>query len=116
MFNNLPIEVFYFSLIPAVMIALVALFIFIFLRKKENIQYKYNYIMKVLLIIMISFVLPVIVGYSVWRILRYISLGILLSKIVYVIILCILIIALIILLIIICRELYKSLDDKKRVS
>ena len=120
MFDNLTMEIFYYSLIPVVILALITLFILLFSRKKEDKRYKYSYIIKVLMIIMISLVLPLITGYTIWFILRYLAKGTLLSNIGYVIILVLLIIALIILLVIVCRKLYKSinkdLDEKKEVS
>ena len=114
MFDNLTMEIFYFSLIPVAVLAVVTLFILLFSRKNENNYYKYNYIIKILLIIMISLVLPLITGYTIWVFLRYLAKGILLANIIYIIILCILTIALIILLIVISRKLYNILNEEKK--
>ena len=68
------------------------------------------------LMIMISLVLPLGIGYTIWYILRYIVNGITVLRVIYAIILCLLNVALITLLTIICRKIYKSIENKERVS
>ena len=109
MFDNLTTEMLYYSVIPVVVIALITLFVLIFARKKEN-NYKYSYLIKIFLIIMDSLVLPLILGYTIWLIVRYLNKGILLSNIVLIIIFSLLIIALITLMVIVFRKLYKEID------
>ena len=111
MFDNLTMEIFYYSVIPVAIIALITLLILIFSKKNKD-YYKYNYIIKVSLIIMISLVLPLMIGYTLWLIQRYLTKGIILSNMVYIVILCSIIIALIALLIIICKKLYINLNRK----
>ena len=112
MFDNLTMEIFYYSLIPVAILFLIALLVLLFTRKKEN-QYKYNYIIKVLLMICLGLVIPLMIGYGIWTFGRYQSKGILTDNLGYIILLSVVIIALIVLLIIICRKLYKSFDRKK---
>ncbi len=109
MFDNLTTEILYYSVIPVVVIALITLFILVFARKKDN-SYKYSYIIKIFLIIMDSLVLPLIFGYTIWLIVRYLNNGILLSNIALIVIFILLIIALITLMVIIFRKLYKEID------
>ncbi len=109
MFDNLTTEMFYYSVIPVVVIALITLFVLIFAMKKEN-NYKYSYLIKIFLIIMDSLVLPLILGYTIWLIVRYLNKGILLSNIALIIIFILLIVALITLMVIIFRRLYKEID------
>ena len=116
MFDNLTMEIFYYSLIPVAVLALVTLFVLLFTRNKENSRYKRNYIIKVLLIIMISLVLPLITGYTIWVFKRYLTKGIILSNLGFIIILGLLIIALVVLLIIICRRLYQSFNNKEQIK
>ena len=114
MLNNLTKEMIYYSVIPVLVFAVIGLVILILSSKKKTDidKYRYNYVIKVFLIVIISFVLPLIVGYTVWLTERYIAKGILFSNLGYVIVLSLLILALIILLIIICRKLYENLNIK----
>ena len=111
MFDNLTLEIFYYSLIPVAILAIIALLVLVFGRKKEN-NYKYNYFIKILLILIIGLVLPLIVGYTVWVSRRFYLNNSLLSNIWFIIILILLIIALIILFTYISRKLYNRFKDK----
>ena len=111
MFDNLTMEIFYYSLIPVAILAIVALLILVFGRKKEN-NYKYNYFIKILLILIIGLVLPLIIGYTAWIIKRYYLSNSLLPNIGFIVILVLLIIALIILFTYISRKLYNRFKDK----
>ena len=113
MFNNLTKEIFIYSVIPAVAIALLVLIILILGKKKENIYYKYNYVVKTLLLLIIGLVLPLIMGYTIWVMERFINKNLVSSNILYIVILVILIISLIALLIMICRKLLKGIEQNK---
>lgn len=116
MFDNFPQEIINYSIIPVVILAVVILIFLLLSRKNSDNRYKYNYIIRVLLLITISLVLPLITGYTIWFVLRCIDKGILVANIGYVIVLGLLIISLISMLVIICIKIYKGLDNKKRVS
>ena len=113
MLDNLSKEMFYYSVIPVLVVAIIGLVVLILGSKKKNAahKYRYNYIVKVLLIIIISLVLPLVIGYTIWLTKRYVSSGILFNNIGYVIVLSLLALALIILLIIICRKLYERFSE-----
>ena len=111
MFNNLTKEIFIYSLIPALIIALISLLlIFISKKKGENI-YKYNYIIKVFIIIIVGLVFPLITGYSIWVYERMSNLNTVSSNILYLILLAFLIISLLVLLIVTCVKLFQSLKS-----
>ena len=111
MFDNMLKEVLYYSLIPVAILAIITLLVFVFWRKREKNCYKYSYLVKILLAIMISLVLPLIIGHTIWRI-KYVPT----SDLWYIFILISLIISLTVLLVIICHRLYKSFDEKKSFS
>ena len=110
MFNNLTKEIIYYSLIPVAVLALICLILLI-IRKKENNSYKFNYVIKILLMLIDSIVLSLIIGYSIWATARFIRNGTLSSNIIYVIIFIILIFALAILLLFTCMKLYNNLSS-----
>ncbi len=112
MFNNLTKEVILYSLIPAFIVALISLVLIIISKKNSKNFYKYDYIIKVLIIIIVGLVLPVITGYSVWVYERLSSLNTISSSILYLVLLASLIIALVSLLIIACQRLFQDLDNK----
>ncbi len=111
MFDNLTMEIIYYSAIPAIIFAVFALIFLLFHTKKEKDYYKYNYIIKVSLILMIAFVLPLITGFGIWVLIRCLNKGTIMSNIFYIIILFALVIALIVLLITICKKLYKRFEN-----
>lgn len=65
MFNNLSKEIIWFSLIPFVVILLVDLILF-FVFKSKRTEFVFNYLIKMSMIVVISLVLPLIVGYTWW--------------------------------------------------
>lgn len=83
MFNNLTKEIIYLSMIPVVVIVVIDLIAFLIMRKKEK-SYRFNYLIKISLLIANSFVLPLIGGYTIWIIMRYYSKGILMNNILYI--------------------------------
>ena len=68
MFDNLTREIILFSVIPVVLVVLIDLIAFIIMRKREK-KFRFNYFIKVSLIIANAFVLPLIGGYTIWVIL-----------------------------------------------
>jgi hypothetical protein len=112
MFENLTKEIFYYSVIPAAIIALIVLILLFVGKKNENIYYKYNYVIKTSLLLIIGLVLPLIVGYTVWVLERFIKYNLLLSNLFYVILLIVLIVSLIVLLVMICNKQLKGIGSK----
>ena len=117
MFDNLTMEIFYFSVIPVAILAIIDLILLFLHKKQKENRYKYNYFIKIILILIIGLVLPLIVGYTAWLINRYYLSNNLLPNIGFIIILILLIIALMILFVYISRKLYnhiKGHDDEKK--
>ena len=111
MFDNLTKEIIYYSLIPVVVLFMIALILLI-IKKKENNSYKFNYLIKIILMIVDRAVLAWIIGYSTWATGRFIKMGTLSSNIIYVLIFVVLIIALTVLLAITCMKLYNNLNNR----
>ena len=111
MFDNLTMEIIYYSLVPVVVIAIVGLFLLILYKKSEKNKNKYSYGIKISLVSIISLVLPLIIGYTIWLVKRYVNKGTIFSNIGFVIVLVLLIIALIVLLVTVCKKLYKRKSD-----
>ena len=82
MFDNLTKEIILLSMVPVILIILIDLIVFIVARKKKN-NFRFNYFIKVSLIIAIAFVLPLIGGYTIWVISNFISRSILSKNIWY---------------------------------
>ncbi len=112
MFDRFPAEIFYYSIIPVCVIALIALVILMIKKKKDENYYKKSYVIKVSLILIVTLVLPLITGYTIWLLCRYINKGVLLSNLGFVIVLSVLIVANLTLLIVISRKLYKNIVVK----
>ena len=110
MFDNLTKEIIYYSLIPVAILSLICL-ILLFIKKRSDNSYKYNYLIKILLMLIDSMVLSLIIGYAVWVTGRFIRNGTFATNIIYVIIFLVLIIALTILLIVTCTKLYQNLGN-----
>ena len=111
MFNSLTKEIWYYSIIPFIVITVIVLILMMIGRKKENNYYKFNYSIKVLLFIMIALVLPLITGYTIWVYERFIDKGILSSKILYMVLLGVLNLSLLIVLIVSVNRLLKSFKE-----
>ena len=109
MFDNLTKEIFDYSVIPVAVIVIIVLILLVIGKKKDNNYFKYNYFIKILLLIIIGLVLPLITGYTIWKYEKYSIDGTLSSNIIYMILLVMLIILLIILLIVICNKLLKGI-------
>ena len=83
MFNNLTKEIICLSMIPVIIIVVIDLIAFLVMRKKEK-SYRFNYLIKISLLIANAFVLPLIGGYTIWIIMKFNSEGVLLNNILYV--------------------------------
>ena len=115
MFDNLTKEIFYYSLIPAGVIAIIVLILLFISKKNENVYYKYNYYIKTALLIIIGLVLPLIIGYTIWVFERFINKNLVSSNLIYMILLVALIISLIVFLIVICHKLIKGINKSNEV-
>ena len=113
MFDNLTAEIFYYSVIPVLIITLVIALLFIFSKKDEKGLFKLSYVIKILLIAIIALVLPLINGYTTWITERYVNKGTLLANVGYIAILGVLTTALIALLSIVCLKLRRLLSKEK---
>ena len=116
MFDNLTKEIFIYSLIPAFVIALICIILIVVSKKKGENAYKFNYAIKVLILLIVRLVLPLITGYSIWVYERMVSKNILASNIFYLLLLIALIIALIALLIAACYKLFQSFHDREELE
>ena len=65
MFKNLTTEIIILSVVPVVIIGIIDLVAFLIMKKKYR-NYRFNYFFKLSSIIAISFVLPLIAGYTIW--------------------------------------------------
>lgn len=111
MFDNLTKEIFIYSAIPAGILALIVLILLLVGKKKDNNIFKYNYFIKILLILIIGLVLPLITGYTIWVFERFSNQNTLSSNWFYLVLLILLIIALIGLLITICKKLINGIKN-----
>ena len=102
-----------YSVIPVVILAIVVLLLLIIGKKKDNDYFKYNYFIKILLVIIIGLVLPLIAGYTIWICERFSGSSSLYSNLVYIALLVGLIIALIALLIVICKKFLKGIKGSQ---
>lgn len=116
MLDNLTKEIFYYSVIPVAIIAVIVLILLFVGKKKEDNYYKYNYTIKTLLLVIIGLVLPLITGYTIWIFERFLNKNTLSSNILYIVLLMFLIIALIGLLITICYKMHKSINKTDNKS
>lgn len=115
MFNNLPKEIIWFSMIPVIIILVIDLIAFLLIRKKDK-GFRFNYLIKISLLVANSFVLPLIGGYTIWIILKFINEGILLDKILYVALLIFLWITLLVLFIWVYMKARRELKEDEQES
>lgn len=113
MLSNLTKEIFIYSLIPAAVLVFIVLLLLLVGKKKNDNFFKYNYFIKILLLLIIGLVLPLIVGYTIWVFERFMAKNLLSSNMFYVILLIVLDISLVVLLIVICRKLFKSFKSRE---
>ena len=112
MFENLTKEIVYLCFIPFICIVVVDILAFIIMRKKDK-KFRFNYFMKVSIIIAIGFVLPLIAGYTAWVIKSFSERNIISSNLWYIILLIVLTVILFVLLIIVYRLTLKDIKDDK---
>ena len=113
MFENLTKEIILLSLVPVVIIGIANLVAFFVIKRKYR-NYRFNYFFKLSSIIAMSFVLPLIAGYTVWVFKIFSQKGIIGSNIPYLI----LIVFLWVFLFLLLAFLYKktknnALEDEK---
>lgn len=113
-FSNLPKEVIYYSLIPVVVIILIDFLLLIFMKKRKDNGFRFSMLIKISLIISIAIVLPLIIGYTIWVIERFINKNIMMENIGFVALIVCLCIILLVLLFIIFRRTLKYLKEIKK--
>ena len=119
MFSNLTKEIILYSVIPVIVIILIDLIALLVMQKKEK-KYRFNYFIKVSLIVANAIVLPLIGGYDIWIIESYLKKGIIESNIWYIALIIFLWICLFVLLIWVylksIREIKEDEQDKKELE
>lgn len=110
MFDNLTKEIIYYSFIPVILLAIIGLVLLV-VKKKEDNKYKYNYVIKIILMLIDGLVLSLLIGYAVWATERFIRNGTVSSNVIYILLFVVLIIALIVLLVLTCTKLYHNLNN-----
>lgn len=116
MFNNLTEEIIYLSMVPVIVIILIDIIAFFIMRKKDK-GFRFNYLIKISLLIANAFVLPLIGGYTIWIILRYQDEGTLINHFLYIALLIFLWIVLLTLFIWIYMKTNRELkEDEKEIK
>ncbi len=110
MLNNICGEIFYYSFIPVFILSIIISILLIIGKKKSDNYYKYNYAIKILISLLIGFVLSLMIGYTVWFLLRQIELETLSQNILLLAVLFVIDISLLLSLIIIFVKFYKGCD------
>lgn len=116
MFDNLTKEIIFLSVVPVAVILLADLIAFIFLRSKENQKFRFNYFIKISIILAISFVLPLIIGYTLWVIVSFSAKKILYDNIMYIALLIFLSLCLFVLLIWIYLKSIKYMNSHNELE
>ena len=122
MFNNLTEEIIYLSMVPVIVIVLIDVIAFIIMRKKDK-SFRFNYLIKISLLIADAFVLPLIGGYTIWIISRYADEGTVVNNFLYIALLIFLWVVLLTLFIWIylktnreLKEDEQELEDNKKIE
>lgn len=111
MFNNLTKEIITLAVIPVIVIIIIDL-IFVLMFRKKNESFRYNYLIKVSLIIAIAIVLPLITGYTIWVIESFANRGIIAGNIWYIGLIIFLTLCLLVLLIwIYLKSIHKLINE-----
>lgn len=110
MLENISKEIFYYSVVPVAIISLIIIILLILGKKKSNNYYKFDYVIKILIAILIGFVLSIMTGYTVWVIMRLIDLETVSDNILNIALLIVIDMALLASLIIMFVKVYKSVD------
>lgn len=113
MFNNIPKEIIWLSMFPVVLILLIDLISLLIMRKKDK-NFKFNYLIKISLLIANAFVLPLIGGYTIWIILKFINDGTLANNILYTALLIFLWIILLVLFIWVYMKARRELNEDEQ--
>ena len=108
MLENISKEIFYYSFIPVAVLSFIIMILLIVGRKKSNNYYRYNYVIKVLLAILIVFILSLMTGYTIWVFERVINLETVSQNILYLALLVIIVASLLASLILLLLKLYKE--------
>ena len=117
MFNNLPKEIIYYSMIPVCIIVLIDVILFLIFHKKKEKSFMFNILIKFSMMVAITFVLPLICGYTWWVIESFLRREILFDNFTYIILLIFLSLSLLTLIIwIFLRALDLENDDKLKES
>ena len=115
MFENLTTEIILLSLVPVVIIGIIDLIAFLIMKKKYR-NYRFNYFFKLSSIIAISFVLPLIAGYTIWVITAFKERSLLGSNILYLLLIIFLWILLFILLVILYKKTKENADEDEKID
>ena len=113
MLENISKEIFFYSVVPVAIISLIIIILLIIDKKKSNNYYKFDYVIKILIAILIGFVLSIMTGYTVWVIKRLIDLETISDNILNIALLGVIDISLLSSLIIMFIKVYKSVDSNE---
>ena len=114
MLENISKEIFYYSFIPVFIMAITITVLLIIGKKKNDNYYKYNYAIKILIAILITFILSLMIGYTIWVYERVIIYDAVSESILYMVLLAVIDISLLLSLIIMFVKLYKSFKEKNK--
>ncbi len=113
MFDNLTTEIILLAVVPVVIIGIIDLIAFFIIKKKYR-NYRFNYFFKLSSIIAISFVLPLIAGYTIWIITTFQKRSLLGSSVLYLLLIIFLWIFLFVLLALLYKKTKENaLEDEK---
>ena len=113
MFDNLTTEIILLAVVPVVIIGIIDLIAFFIIKRKYR-NYRFNYFFKLSSIIAISFVLPLIAGYTIWVITTFQKRSLLGSHLLYLLLIIFLWIFLFILLAVLYKKTKENaLEDAK---
>jgi len=113
MFDNLTTEIILLAVVPVVIIGIIDLIAF-FIIKRTYRNYRFNYFFKLSSIIAISFVLPLIAGYTIWVFTAFQKRSLLGSNLLYLLLIIFLWIFLFVLLIVLYKKTKENaLEDEK---
>jgi len=111
MFSNLTKEIICYAVIPTVVVALIGILLFLIARGKEIKGFKINYIVKITLMLAISFILALICGYTAWVISSFWAREIFFENVFYIALIIFLSLSLLTLIIWIFLKLLKEFND-----
>ena len=115
MLGNLTTEIILLSLVPVVIIGIIDLVAFFVMKKKYR-NYRFNYFFKLSSIIAISFVLPLIAGYTIWIFTTFNKRSILGNNIPYLLLIVFLWIFLLVLLAILYKKTMANANEDEKID